>query len=97
MSETPAVILAFFAGGLLGSVFFGALWWTIRKGVSSRLPALWFSGSLFVRMAIVLVGFYYATRGEWPRMAACLTGFLLARIAVTRMVPVRTRRQERAS
>jgi F1F0 ATPase subunit 2 len=93
MSETPKVIVALLAGGFLGAIFFAGLWWTIRKGVSSRLPALWFSGSLFVRMAIVLPGFYFATCGHWPRIVACLTGFLLARMAVTRMVPVRSRLQ----
>jgi F1F0 ATPase subunit 2 len=89
MSETSFVILAFLAGCVLGAMFFGGLWWTIRRGVSSRLPALWFSGSLLIRMAVILIGFYYVTRGDWLRLAACMTGFLLARLAVTRMIPVR--------
>lgn len=94
MSETTSVILAFIAGCLLGAVFFGGLWWTIRKGVASRQPALWFSGSLVLRMAILLTGFYFVAHGEWPRIVACTAGFLLARIAVTRMIPARNRLQE---
>ena len=89
MSETSSVILAFLGGCVLGAMFFGGLWWTIRKGVASPLPALWFSGSLLIRMFLLLTGFYYVTHGDWARMASCLTGLLLARLAVTRMIPVR--------
>jgi F1F0 ATPase subunit 2 len=87
MPETSAILFAFLAGCALGAIFFGGLWWTVRKGVSSQSPALWFSGSLLVRMGIVLTGFYYAGYGDWRRIAVCMTGFLLARLAVTRMIP----------
>ena len=33
MSETSAIILAMLAGSLLGTVFFGGLWWTIQRSV----------------------------------------------------------------
>jgi len=39
MSESFTVILAFVTGVLLGTFFYGGLWWTIQKGVSSRQPA----------------------------------------------------------
>jgi len=41
---------------LLGAMFFGGLWWTIRRGLSSQHPALWFFSSLLLRTAIVLAG-----------------------------------------
>ncbi len=53
------------AGGLLGAIFFGGLWWTVRKGVSANQPALWFFGSLLLRMAIALAGFYFVSGGHW--------------------------------
>ena len=37
------LVLAWVAGVVLGAIFFGGLWWTVRKGVSSKRPALWFS------------------------------------------------------
>jgi len=40
---TELLILALAAGLVLGAIFFGGLWWTVRKGVSSKYPALWFS------------------------------------------------------
>ena len=82
MNETLMLVLACAAGGGLGAVFFGGLWWTVRKGVSSKQPALWFFASLLVRMSIALAGFYFIGRGHWERLVASLLGFVLARLAV---------------
>jgi F1F0 ATPase subunit 2 len=83
MNETLTLVLAGVAGGLLGAIFFGGLWWTVRKGVSSKQPALWFFGSLLLRMSIALVGFYFVGRGHWERLVVCLLGFIIARLIVT--------------
>lgn len=85
MNETLSLMLAALAGGALGSLFFGGLWWTVRRGVSSSRPALWYVGSFVLRMGIVLAGFYLVGRDHWPRLLSCLGGFLLARVAVTRL------------
>ena len=69
----------------LGAIFFGGLLWTVRKGVLSKHPALWFFGSLLLRTSITLVGFYFAGREHWERWLACLLGFVVARIIVTRL------------
>jgi len=65
MNETLMLVLAGVTGFVLGAVFFGGLWWTVRKGVSSPRPALWFFGSMLLRMSIVLVGFYFIGSGHW--------------------------------
>ena len=83
MNETLTLALAWLAGGALGAIFFGGLWWTVRKGVSSPRPALWFFGSLLLRMSIVLAGFYFVSGGQWKRLVACLVGFIIARVVVT--------------
>jgi F1F0 ATPase subunit 2 len=83
MNEILLRIFAWFAGTLLGAIFFGGLWWTIRRGVSSRQPALWFLVSLMLRMSITLLGFYLVGRGHWQRLVLCLLGFVMARLAVT--------------
>jgi F1F0 ATPase subunit 2 len=64
-------------------IFFGGLWWTIQKAVSSKLPALWFMGSLLLRMSIAVGGFYLVGRDSWQRMLMCLLGFVIARLMVT--------------
>ena len=53
--------------GLLGAFFFGGLWWTVRRAISSDQPALWFFGSLLLRMGITLVGFYFVGQEHWER------------------------------
>ena len=84
MSDILALALALFAGALLGVFFFGGLWWTVQKGVTSETPALWFLGSLLLRTGLVLAGFYLAAQGHWSRLVACLLGFLIARFIVVR-------------
>ena len=85
MNEFLILVLALVAGLLLGAIFFGGLWWTVRKGISSKSPALWFLGSMVVRMGIVLVGFYFVGRGDWERLVVCLLGFIIARFIVMRL------------
>ena len=84
MNDGLALPLAFCAGALLGVFFFGGLWWTIQKGVTSELPAIWFLGSLLIRTGIVLAGIYLVSQGHWSRVVACLLGFLIARVIVMR-------------
>jgi F1F0 ATPase subunit 2 len=63
MNEVLVLALAFSAGVLLGAIFFGGLWWTVRKGVSSEQPALWFFGSLLLRMSVALAGICHGAAG----------------------------------
>ena len=85
MSESLTVTLALLAGVLLGMIFFGGLWWTIQRGISSKQPAVLFSGSFLLRTFIVLAGLYYVSHGDWRKLLACMLGFLFARILVTRL------------
>ena len=85
MNETLTLVLAVAAGAALGAIFFGGLWWTILKGISSSQPALWFLGSLILRMGIAVTGFYAISSGHWQRMLLCLLGFVLARLVLTRL------------
>ena len=61
------------AGVLLGAIFFGGLWLTVRKGVSSKQPALWFFGSLLLRMSIVLSWFLLCFRRSLGAAAGCVS------------------------
>ncbi len=76
--------LAALGGAALGIVFYGGLYYTIRFGIESKTPAVWFSGSMLLRSTLVLVGFYEISGGNGYRLIACLPGFLLARVVVTR-------------
>lgn len=85
MNETVSLVPALAAGVLLGAVFFGGLWWTVRKSVSHERPALWFLGSLLLRTSIILAGFHWVSAGHWERLLACLLGFVIVRFILTRL------------
>lgn len=88
MIDLLSLVFSLAAGILLGAFFFGSLWWTVRKGVAAKHPALWFFGSMFLRMSIVLLGFYFVMRDDWMRLLAGLLGFIVARLIVTRLIRV---------
>lgn len=85
MSDFLSLAPAWAGGVFLGAMFYAGLWWTVRRGVSSRRAALWFAGSLSLRMAVTLAGFYLVSAGHWDRLLPCLLGFAMARVAVTRL------------
>lgn len=89
MNETVPLVFAGMAGVFLGVMFFGGLWWTVRKGVTSTRPAALFLASMLLRMGLALAGFYFVTNGQWQRLLACLVGFIMARLMVTRLTRVK--------
>jgi F1F0 ATPase subunit 2 len=93
MTEALALVPSLLAGLLLGAFFFGGLWWTIRMGTPSEWSGLLFSGSFLLRTLITVAGFYLVSRGDWRKLLACLFGFLIARIAVTRLIRIPAERR----
>jgi F1F0 ATPase subunit 2 len=89
MNEIMGLSLALFAGLSLGALFFGGLWWTVRRSLSAAHPSIWLFASLMLRMSATLVGFYLVGRGDWQRLAVSLVGFVLARAVVMRLTPWR--------
>ena len=85
MNESLSLVSALVMGVLLGAMFLGGLWWTVRQGLSSKRVALWFLGSLLLRMGVALAGFYFVSGGHWERLLLCLLGFVMARLVVTRL------------
>lgn len=92
MNEVLSLAFALAAGILLGAFFFGGLWWTVRQGVSTKRPGLWFFGSLLLRTCIVVLGFYFILGDNWMRLLAGLLGFIVARLIVTRLTRVAQQR-----
>ena len=73
------------AGILIGGFFFGGLWWTIQKSLTSRNPVLWFFGSTLLRLSAALAGFYFIAGKDWRKLLICLLGFVIARFSITWM------------
>jgi F1F0 ATPase subunit 2 len=82
MNEISNVLLPLIIGLLLGLVFFGGLWFTVKKLMLSKTPGLLMIGSFFLRIGIVMAGFYFVGLGDWKKLAACLVGFVAARFIV---------------
>jgi F1F0 ATPase subunit 2 len=83
MHDAGALLQAAAAGIALGGVFFVGLRWTVQLLVTASNPVPWFLTSLLLRMSVVLAGFYFVGAGHWDRLAACLVGFIAARVIVT--------------
>lgn len=80
------VVAALFSGIVLGLLYFGGLWLTVRRMSTARSPALLFLVSFLVRAALVVAGVYLIMDGRWERAAACMAGLLIARTLVCRTV-----------
>ena len=91
--EPWSLVFAMAAGTVLGGLYFGGLWWTVRALETTAAPGRLFAGSLVVRVGVVLFGIHVVAGGHWERIVACLVGVIVARVAVTRRIgrpPVRT-------
>ena len=88
MNETLNLALALTTGVVLGTIFFGGLWWTVQKGMTSKWSPLWFCGSWLLRTTITVAGFLLIARGRWQQLLVSLMGFVLARLIVMRLTRV---------
>jgi F1F0 ATPase subunit 2 len=83
MSDVAILSVSLMAGVLIGAFFFGGLWWTVQKGLTSNNPVLWFFGGTLLRTGFAVAGFYFTSSGDWRRLLVCLLGFVTARAVVT--------------
>lgn len=72
------------AGAIIGIGYFAAMRWAVDHLLHSRTPTLWLAGGAVVRLALVLPLFHLVMAGEWPRLLACLAGFIAGRALLTR-------------
>ena len=78
------LIAAFTAGLALGAVYFTALLHTLQQLPSAKSPARLLLGSLILRMAVVMAGFYLIMgTGHWERLAVAMLGFIIIRKILT--------------
>lgn len=87
------MIIALISGTILGVIFFGGLWFTVKKTVGSSYAAIWILGSALVRTVIVLTGFYFVAQGNWQRLLIAVAGFIAARFLVMRVTKALDQKQ----
>jgi F1/F0 ATPase, Methanosarcina type, subunit 2 len=79
-TDTLSLFLCGIAGMALGLLYFGGLWMTIQRLPHTRSPIPFMLGSMIIRTAITVGGFYYVMNQHWERAVACLIGFVLMRV-----------------
>ncbi len=84
--DAVQLTVAFLAGGVLGLLYFGGLWLTLRRIHRVRQPGLLLFASLVVRMAALVPAFYFVMAGQWESVVAALAGFLATRHIMIRRI-----------
>lgn len=86
MNDSLHIFLSGVTGVALGILYFGGLWLTVREGLRSSRPALWFLLSLLIRTALLLAAFQVISHGDWRNYLACVAGFSLGRLILGLLV-----------
>lgn len=87
MSETYQLILGVLGGLLMGLLFFGGLWLTVRRLPSSHSPMRLMLASFVFRTAGIALGFYGLARfGGWVAVLSGLGGMLLMRMLLVSLL-----------
>ncbi len=85
MSDIMGLVLSAVGGLTIGAIYFGGLWWTLRKTLGTDANVALLPLSLFIRVAICLGGFYLIGAGDPAQILACLAGFIAARFILFRL------------
>ncbi len=76
-------------GMLLGLMYFGGLWLTVRRLTDVKHQAIWVLGSLAIRNVLAVIGFFPVVKQGWQYALICLAGVITVRfILVRRILPV---------
>lgn len=84
--SAPAAAGAFIAGLILGGLYFGLLWATVRRLPQARRPGLLAAASLVVRILLLAGGLWVVMQGEALRLLVALAGVLAARTLMIRRI-----------
>lgn len=73
-------------GLLLGLVYFGGLWFTVRRLPAVKHQGLWMLASFLLRNLLVAVSFYPVVLHGWLPTLICLAGLLIVRLSISRRI-----------
>ena len=85
------------SGFALGGLYFGALWLTVATLPRTARPLVLLAASALLRMIVLLAALALASGLDWRRLAACLVGVMVARLAATAWPGLASARREGAS
>jgi F1F0 ATPase subunit 2 len=76
-------------GSVLGFIYFGGLWLTVRRLATVKHQAILMLGSFVVRNALMVIGFLPVIKQGWQYALICLAGFTVVRFIMIRRINVR--------
>ena len=76
-------------GLVLGFIYFGGLWLTVRRLTTVKHQAILMLGSFIVRNALMVIGFLPVIKQGWQTALICLAGFTVVRFIMIRRINVR--------
>lgn len=93
MNNIIYMTLIFVAGLALGTFFFGGLWFTVKKAITAKIPAIWFFSSFILRVSVVMLGFYFISTGGLQLLIISVVGFIVSRFVVTYLTKLIDKKQ----
>lgn len=85
MSEISSGLTGAIAGAALGILFFGGLWWTVRRALSSDAAGIWFACSYLLRFGLLAAGLYVLAHDDAVRGLGAAFGLIVARLVTVRV------------
>lgn len=73
------ILIGIGSGLLLGLIYFGGLWVTLKKMERWRRPWILVAGSFLLRNVIVLAAFYFLIMQHWSALIAAFIVFMITR------------------
>ena len=86
MTAAGGLVIGFLSGAVLGSAFFGALWWTVRGLPASERATRRMVSSFVIRLGLLAVGLALVARLGPLEILAALAGLLAARSLLIRSI-----------
>lgn len=92
--STVAILIRLLGGAAIGVLFYGGLWFTVRRLPASRYRFWLLLGSFGIRTLLVLSAFLLLIEKRWDYALFCLIGFTMARFSVLRFLADRRTRSK---
>jgi F1F0 ATPase subunit 2 len=86
MPELVRLLVPAVGGASIAALYFGGLWWTVRRLPEASHPAALVLGSFVGRAVLAALGFTVLLAGDPVRLAVALVAFLAVRAVAVRRV-----------
>ena len=88
IEHSLTVIGSLLWGAILGLIYFGGLWLTVRRVTTGKHQAIVMLGSFIIRNALMVIGFYPVIRQGWQYALICLAGIIIIRFILIRRIKI---------